>query len=471
MSEDNSGINENIAVLKMKIQEAKEEIKLLEEEEIVFKDADQLQEFEQRARAAANKLVGLLSGLKVQESLGSDELKEEGLKLAKSHPKKMRNQGNREIEIIFSGGESVKIKSAYYSAKKPNRRKPITGFYPGQVLLGIYQGCSPEFSSEISEMAVLANSLQEASKALIGRGIELSAEAVRAIAYRTAERAKLVNKSESFKFEESLKGKKVIVSTDGGRIRIRKDKRGKKTTKGRNRYSTSWREPKLLIIYVAKEKGEMDRTIAPFIDGTLRGPDAVFRLLRYYLSKLEISKADKIVFVADAAPWIWKRFPKLAKELGLSKEQVFEVIDFYHAVEHLGHVAALRKGWTATERKRWVKHQRKMLLTGKVSEVINAIEQLCNGRSGKAIRRERDFFIKHAHRMNYANVVALELPIGSGAMESAIRRVVNLRLKGPAIFWHRENAEAMLMLRSYYKAGRWNLLERMAFAPSIPMAA
>jgi len=54
------------------------------------------------------------------------------------------------------------------------------------------------------------------------------------------------------------------------------------------------------------------------------------------------------------------------------------------------------------------------------------------------------------------------LPLGSGAVESAIRRVVNLRLKGPCIFWHRENANKMLMLRSFYKAGRWNILKQMA---------
>jgi predicted transposase YbfD/YdcC len=52
--------------------------------------------------------------------------------------------------------------------------------------------------------------------------------------------------------------------------------------------------------------------------------------------------------------------------------------------------------------------------------------------------------------------------------ESAIRRVVNLRIKGAGIFWHREHAEAMLMLRSFYKAGRWNVLTRMAF--SVPKA-
>src|SRR5205814_6977726 len=40
----------------------------------------------------------------------------------------------------------------------------------------------------------------------------------------------------------------------------------------------------------------------------------------------------------------------------------------------------------------------------------------------------------------------------------------NLRLKGASIFWCRASAEAILLLRSYYKAGRWNLLKHMATA-------
>ena len=73
--------------------------------------------------------------------------------------------------------------------------------------------------------------------------------------------------------------------------------------------------------------------------------------------------------------------------------------------------------------------------------------------------------------MGYARLKANNWPIGSGAVESAIRRVINLRLKGPGIFWYRENAEAMLMLRAYYKAGRRNLLKSMANSPLSIMAA
>lgn len=58
--------------------------------------------------------------------------------------------------------------------------------------------------------------------------------------------------------------------------------------------------------------------------------------------------------------------------------------------------------------------------------------------------------------MQYRTFVAAKLPTGSGAIESAVRRVVNLRMKGNGTFWRIENAEAMLMLRGYLKAGRFD---------------
>ncbi len=73
--------------------------------------------------------------------------------------------------------------------------------------------------------------------------------------------------------------------------------------------------------------------------------------------------------------------------------------------------------------------------------------------------------------MAYDKITALKLPIGSGAIESAIRRVINLRLKGPCIFWCKGHAEELLMLRSYYKSGRWNLFKKMAHSPLAAIAA
>ena len=55
------------------------------------------------------------------------------------------------------------------------------------------------------------------------------------------------------------------------------------------------------------ESGRLDREFAPLIDGTMNGPDVIFALIRYYLSELGITKADRVLFIADGARWIWER--------------------------------------------------------------------------------------------------------------------------------------------------------------------
>src|SRR2546430_543876 len=354
--------------------------------------------------------------------------------------------------------------STRYYRRKGQRRvgKRDAGVYAGLVLLGIYDRCTPALAAEVSLLAAMLGSLDEAQAVLTDRGIALDTKTVRLIAYRYAARARLEQQIDTAAFEDTVAGRRVVISSDGGRLRLRETKRGPKTKKGRQRYTGAWREPKVLIVYVVDAEGKREASFAPFIDATLKGPDAVFALLRSSLQRLEITQADQVLFIADGAPWIWKRVPVLVQALGLAVEQVHELLDFYHAVQHLGQVAALRQDWSAKARTRWRTHQRRLLLQGQVEQVIAAVWDLCQGRNSKAIRKHRDYFIKNQCRMAYAQLLALKLPIGSGAIESTVRRVVNLRLKGPSIFWCRASAEAILLLRSYYKAGRWNLLKHMA---------
>ena len=308
----------------------------------------------------------------------------------------------------------------------------------------------------------MLGSLAEAQNVLADRGVQLDTKTVRTIAYRYAARARLEQQVDNAALEDSVAGRRVVISSDGGRIRLRETKRGPKTKKGRRRYTGAWREPKVVIVYMVDAEGKREASFAPFIDATLKGPDAVFALLRSYLQRLGITQADHILFIADGAPWIWKRVPLLVQVLGLAAEQVHELLDFYHAVHHLGQVAALRKDWSAKARSRWRTQQRRLLLRGEVEQVIAAVQGICRGRNSKAIRTQRNYFLKNKSRLAYAKLMALKLPIGSGAIESTVRRVINLRLKGPSLFWCRASAEAILLLRSYYKAGRWEMLKRMA---------
>ncbi|MCI5161174.1 MAG: ISLre2 family transposase, partial [Candidatus Electrothrix sp. AX5] len=114
--------------------------------------------------------------------------------------------------------------------------------------------------------------------------------------------------------------------------------------------------------------------------------------------------------------------------------------------------------------KRWFAKHRTMLKNGRSQEVVEAIKELYRRSRNKKLKTERDYFVRNMHRMLYSDVAEKSLPIGSGSVESAIRRVVNLRLKGASLFWLKETAEAMLYLRAHYKAGRWNMLREHVFS-------
>ena len=152
----------------------------------------------------------------------------------------------------------------------------------------------------------------------------------------------------------------------------------------------------------------------------------------------------------------------MAKALGIGLSRFHELVDFYHAVEHLVKIAELRTGWKKAERINWIKKHRRLLLHGKIDSVIHSIRSICRGRKSKQLKAERNYFVRNRKRMHYDAISSQGLPIGSGAMESAIRRVVNLRLKGASIYWLEETAEAMLLLRSFYKSGRWEMLNNLA---------
>src|SRR5882724_6351881 len=422
---DDSGVVVQSSDYAAQVQEILVELQQLEHTPRLVCSAEELEAVEHQIRQLTDRLGALLVGRHMQHALDSAALQAEEAALVKGWPKALKNDGRETVMIRTGQGVPVAVRATYYRRKGTRRAgKRYPGLYAGLVVLGIHERCTPGMTSEVSMLVAMLGSLEEAQKVLLDRGLDVNIKTLRTITYSCARRARLVQCMEKQEVNATVAGRRVVIGCDGGRIRLRERKRGQKTKKGRTRYRGAWREPKLLI-----------------------------------------------VFVADGAPWIWKRVAALVSALGLKPGQVYELLDFYHAVEHLAKVASLCKSWGAKQRKQWVTRYRRILLKGHVAQVIDAVRDLCHGRHSTAIRTQRDYFVKNGARMAYAQLMALNLPIGSGAVESAIRRVVNLRLKGPGIFWCKANAEAILMLRAYYKAGRWNILKQMANSPLSLLAA
>src|SRR3954466_15009340 len=387
---------DRLAEIRAEIQDVQQQIETKRREGRVIRTAEDFQSWERAIATLTHRLSALLMAEATQAALDDPENRRQARSLAQGAGHTIKDQGRREFTLRTACGR-VLVRATYFS-RNCDRGKKGKGMYPMLLTWGVQDRCSAAVASEVSKLVAMLGSLEEVEQVLCDRGQPLDFKAIRAIAYRFAARARAAQRVGDLNWGETVAGRRVVVSTDGGRIRIRTTKRGPKTAKGRNRYRTDWREPKLLVIYVVDEDGRMDREFLAVIDGTLGGPDAIFKLMEFYLRELKITTADKVLFVADGARWIWNRVGALLRRLGVEPDLVNELVDFYHAVEHLGAIAALRRRWTAAERQAWIGRQRRRLLNGGVEEVRAAIDEVCGSRPGKALRREREYFKLHFAR-------------------------------------------------------------------------
>ena len=187
----------------------------------------------------------------------------------------------------------------------------------------------------------------------------------------------------------------------------------------------------------------------PIYDVTMGDIDQVFELIEKYLRELDVTTAEHVIFCADGARRYWKRIDPLAKKLGIAVH--FEVIDYTHAKQNLATIIeklpkALGSKQTTNVAKQWDD----LLWKGDLHEIKRQIMQMIKSRTKRkrALAKFKSYFLDNFHRMQYAGFRYFNVTTGSGCVESAIRRVINLRLKSPGIFWKRETAEVMLFLRS-----------------------
>jgi len=332
----------------------------------------------------------------------------------------------------------------------------------------------------VGRQCVLSPSFDLARKELARDGLKLDVKAVHRIARRlgaqalTARRCDLLAwRAGQLRPGTELAGKRVGVATDGGRMRLRRVTRKQKgkgaKKKQRRRYKAAWREPKLLIIFEMDARGRMIPGSRAWIDGTFAGPDELMELLAFHLHRLGAAQAEVVAFLSDGAPWIWERLEWVRRRVGLLRKRVAYVLDFYHAVHHVG-LALAALPLEEAERRRTYKKLRKWLKGGSAWRVVQELERLGQEHGkAEAVAGPVAYLNKHedSFHLEYAQLRRRGLPVGSGAIESAVRRVVNLRLKGNGLMWLEENAEAMLVLRAAALTDRWEELVEHAHAGAV----
>jgi hypothetical protein len=428
------------------------------------------QQIDQHYRQGAGHLVAALLG----KVASQPALAEQAQRIREEAAVPLRAPQPRRLQVRLLCG-LVLFLSTWYCAPRGGKRgtsqpsEQEAGLYPELAALGFGKGCSPALQYTVARIVALSPSIAVARKELARQGIRLDKKAVRRIAEQLGrqmlawrQRELLAWRAGQLPAGREFAGRRVAVQIDGGRIRLRENQKcqpQQRRRKGqRDKFDTPWREPKVLTIFEIDERGKMTKKHRqPLIDGTLLGPDHLAELVAYHLHRLGVAQAELVVFVSDGARWIWDRLDWIERRAGLDPSRTVHVLDFCHAAHHVS-LALQTLAWGETQRRETYGRLRKLLKSSRWEEVVDQLIGWARGQpTNSEIWTEIRYLNSHGQEghLSYVTFRRRGIPCGSGAIESAIRRVINQRLKSNAMYWLQENAEAMFAVRATLLCDRW----------------
>jgi len=218
-----------------------------------------------------------------------------------------------------------------------------------------------------------------------------------------------------------------------------------------------WKEVKVAAIYETEPVPEPKGTLqirAVRISYVVSFEDAQTFARYVYLeaARRGFHHAREIVVLGDGAEWIWNRIARFC-------DHPIEIVDYYHATEHVWNVGQALYGEGTPVTEEWVNQRLEELLKQGPDTLLASLRTAASEASSEVrsvLDRETNYFVKHKQRMRYPQLRAAGYHIGSGSVESACKRIISARLKQAGMIWTRDGAQAMAQLRATILSNRWD---------------
>jgi hypothetical protein len=301
--------------------------------------------------------------------------------------------------------------------------------------LSAHQQLSPGLQERLAFTATHTGTYEQAAAVAAKWGSPVSDATVHALVQRLGSRAEAQT-------QQRLKAVPVeptpsrppsaltVLLLDGWQVRERGPGWGRKRTQ---QPRVAWHELKTGVAYRHEQAGTTASGRGLLLDKRVVSwqgePLELGRRLHAEAMRHGLGRSRDVLVVADGAPWIWNvaadRWPGAT-----------ELLDFYHASQHLWELGRALHPGDETRAAAWVEPRRHRLRHGKPSVLLRELAALRppRGERGAVVRREQQYFAGHAARLNYAALARRGWPIGSGAVESECRQQ-QCRFKRPGQFW------------------------------------
>jgi hypothetical protein len=172
-----------------------------------------------------------------------------------------------------------------------------------------------------------------------------------------------------------------------------------------------------------------------------------------FLEKFDrhVAAKKEVVALGDGARWIWDYWTTYYPE-------AIQILDYFHLIEKIGCWAALVFK-EETPRKDWLALCEKWLLNNEALEVELMVKSIaCQGDKKKKQDQLLTYLTHNKDRIKYKTYLEQGLFIGSGAMESANREIVQKRMKLSGQRWTGDGAQQVVNIRVTFKNNQWDKL-------------
>lgn len=180
--------------------------------------------------------------------------------------------------------------------------------------------------------------------------------------------------------------------------------------------------------------------------GTYQGCREIAVLLHHEALRRGLDRAKRVVFIGDGAAWVWEN-------ARLTFPNAIEILDFYHACEHVGELACAihdhDPAQAALLRTRWCHEMKQSSPEALLAEsrALLAEHPQWTQPKREAIELQINYLQSHSSRTHYGLYRQAGLFIGSGVIEAGCKTVIGRRLKQSGMFWSQSGAENILSLR------------------------
>ena len=223
-----------------------------------------------------------------------------------------------------------------------------------------------------------------------------------------------------------------------------------------DKQGSTWREIKLGLAYydrnsVSRKDGKMIITQKEYVP-YLGGVDVFKQLLLDAAIQQGYGQIREVVFLGDGAIWIWNMCSELFPDAVM-------ILDYSHLKENVYGFSKYLHPNNEQEMVVWAKKTMDKLDKGKIDEVISELPVFENKKIPTGVVNLREYITRNKERIKYTEFINKGYLIGSGAVESGHKGVLQQRLRQPGMRWDKLGAQYIATLRAKKASGKWDAIK------------